>query len=649
LCDAGSCAKALPNGVTCADDGNVCTNDLCSNGVCVGTANTATCDDGKVCTVNDTCAGKACQGVPKDCDDGNTCTADACDATKECVHSAASGACDDGNKCSTNDTCTASACKGTVVNCDDGNACTTDGCVPATGCQNPSKVCDDGNTCTTDACDAVKGCTFANASGACDDANKCSANDSCDAGACKGTAVKCDDGNACTADSCESATGCKYTSTNKPEACDDVDNDCNGETDEGCDDDNDDYCDVAMAVEGTPATCSKTKAVGGKGDDCKDTLKDVNPGAAELCDDLDNNCAAGSDEGCDDDNDDYCDSIMTVIGVPATCKKTDGGPAPGKKGNDCADTNDSAGKAQFPGNPEVCGDALDNDCAGGADTGCGPAGMVLIPAGTFWMGCNATKDTHCSKQTKENPQHKVKLSPYYIDVKEVTVADYAKCFAAGKCQEPGGDSKKVYCNWDTSAKKAKPGRDQHPVNCVSWIEAQNYCKWRGAMVDAENKAKYDLPTEAQWEMAARGDCAKNGTAATDDAGCKAAMRTYPWGNQLATCSLAVLYDEAAGGCGCGGCSTLAVGSKPAGVSPYGLHDMSGNAWEWVRDVYGLNYYSVSPLQDPFDGPGDPFGNHGIRGGNFNWTAEVVRAGQRNGTYSNALDLYVGLRCGRSFP
>ena len=190
------------------------------------------------------------------------------------------------------------------------------------------------------------------------------------------------------------------------------------------------------------------------------------------------------------------------------------------------------------------------------------------------MGCNATKDTVCSGQTNENPQHKVALSAYFIDVTEVTVAEFKKCMDAGGCAAPGGDAScGSYSNWDSVAVKAKSGREQHPVNCVNWTESQKYCKWRGGQVDAANAAKYDLPTEAQWEMAARGSCEKNGKAATDDAGCKAAMRTYPWGEQAPSCTYTIMSD---GGVGCGANTTAVVGSKAAGDSPYGAHDIAGN-------------------------------------------------------------------------
>jgi hypothetical protein len=132
------------------------------------------------------------------------------------------------------------------------------------------------------------------------------------------------------------------------EVCDDTDNDCSGKADEGCNDDGDAYCDSKMTVSGKPAICT---AGGG---DCDDADKAVNPAAAEICDGKDNNCASGIDEGCDDDNDDWCDKNMTVVGSPLVCPKGS---------NDCDDGN----PFKSPGEPEKPCGGVDEDCDGQTD------------------------------------------------------------------------------------------------------------------------------------------------------------------------------------------------------------------------------------------------------------------------------------------
>ena len=134
------------------------------------------------------------------------------------------------------------------------------------------------------------------------------------------------------------------------ESCDDLDNNCNAATDETCDADGDQWCAAGKTVVGTPAICKLGK------DDCDDGNKNIFPGKAENCDDLDNNCNGSKDEGCNGDNDGYCTSAMATIGTPAVCIKG---------GGDCKD----ADAAINPGAIEAC-DGIDNNCAGGVDEVC---------------------------------------------------------------------------------------------------------------------------------------------------------------------------------------------------------------------------------------------------------------------------------------
>jgi len=131
--------------------------------------------------------------------------------------------------------------------------------------------------------------------------------------------------------------------TPSAEICDNLDNDCNGVTDENCDDDNDNFCDSSIAIIGTPTTCTSG------GNDCNDINSAINPSAIEICDDIDNNCNGNIDEGCDDDNDNFCDSSMIIIGTPSTCPLG---------GGDCNDANANI----KPGEVELCADGVDNNC-----------------------------------------------------------------------------------------------------------------------------------------------------------------------------------------------------------------------------------------------------------------------------------------------
>lgn len=235
-------------------------------------------------------------------------------------------------------------------------------------------------------------------------------------------------------------------------------------------------------------------------------------------------------------------------------------------------------------------------------------GMCLIPAGSFWMGCNSAVDNDCDSD--ESPYHEVTLSGYYIDKTEVTVDDYADCVTAGACTAPS-TAKANYCNWEVS------GKGNHPVNCVNWSQAGEYCTWAGKR----------LPTEAEWEKAARG---------TDG-------RKYPWGNEDATCEYAVMYDGTDYGCGTN--STWDVCSKsPAGDSPYGLCDMSGNVWEWVSDWYDFGYYTNSPASNP-TGPVSG-SDRVVRGGSFDFSGGALRASNRNYYNPSYVNDSRGFRCVR---
>ena len=231
---------------------------------------------------------------------------------------------------------------------------------------------------------------------------------------------------------------------------------------------------------------------------------------------------------------------------------------------------------------------------------------LVVPAGNFWMGC-APADSSCDSD--EEPFHEVYLDAFSIDVTEVEAADYDDCVQVDGCTPLGTDGA---CNG------AMSGRRDHPVNCVSWYQAEAYCVWAGRR----------LPTEAEWEKAARG---------TDG-------RLHPWGDQPPDCSLAVMDD---GGWGCGTQETWPVGSLPAGQSPYGALDMAGNVWEWVSDRYSADYYSTSPAENP---TGPTTGSERVfRGGSWLNDGGGLRASGRGWDLPSYSADGLGFRCAGEDP
>ena len=218
--------------------------------------------------------------------------------------------------------------------------------------------------------------------------------------------------------------------------------------------------------------------------------------------------------------------------------------------------------------------------------------LVYVIAGEFIMGSE-----HGAED--ESPVHSVYLDAFWIDKTEVTNKMYRLCVDEMECDQPGIT---IFYHDDTFA--------NHPVVDVTWEDANEYCTWAGRQ----------LPTEAQWEKAARG---------TDG-------RIYPWGNfwdgEL------INWGESKNEYR----STSPVGIFGSGASPYGAQDMIGNVWEWVADWYSGDYYQDSPFENP-TGPESGF-ERGHRGGSWYDYKFNLRASNRDRNTPHFPDLGIGFRC-----
>jgi sulfatase modifying factor 1 len=241
------------------------------------------------------------------------------------------------------------------------------------------------------------------------------------------------------------------------------------------------------------------------------------------------------------------------------------------------------------------------------------APMVLIPEGEFLMGTENVGFGWNQGNPNERPEHTVRLSSFYIDQFEVTIAHYAKFMEATGHSPPP--------LWDEDAVTAAGDR---PVVGVSWDDAEVYCKW----------AEKRLPTEAEWEKAARG---------TDG-------RRFPWGEMQPFVDIAnynrgdwvsyavTLAPVSSGVTG----MSVRHGTKEGGKSPYGLYHMAGNAAEWVADWYDREYYAQSPKENP-SGPSSGE-KKVIRGGSWGDPPRNLRVTARSSADPNCQDQSVGFRC-----
>jgi formylglycine-generating enzyme required for sulfatase activity len=263
-----------------------------------------------------------------------------------------------------------------------------------------------------------------------------------------------------------------------------------------------------------------------------------------------------------------------------------------------------------------------------------PKGMLAIPGGRFFMGSDDREDLDI-----ERPAHQVTVAPFCIDEFEVTTAEYKACSDAGECKRAGRENE-----WPSITTKERAafdplcnGRDaegkaKHPINCVAWDMAVRFCEHAGKR----------LPTEAEWEFAARGPDG----------------RRYPWGDETPTAghlnacgkeciawgkahgqSLSAMYDADDGYP-----NTAPVGSFPQGRSRYGVQDVVGNVWEWTAD-----YFADYTNDDQVDPKGPPSGERRvIRGGAWNGAQPSwVRPTFRYHDVPTTRSYGIGFRCAKA--
>ena len=261
----------------------------------------------------------------------------------------------------------------------------------------------------------------------------------------------------------------------------------------------------------------------------------------------------------------------------------------------------------------------DDDDAGDDDDATDPAdpGMVAIPAGTYAMGCHQElKPAGATCSSEELPVHTVTISAFQIDAFEVTSAQYVEFLNAhgNDCVDApclGGFADPEVDELD-GVWVALDAVRQRPIVEVTWYGAEAYCVWAGKR----------LPTEAEWERAARGDVSER----------------FPWGSDAPDCNRAIFGD----GCGEGRAWDVDDGFRDAGRSPFGVWDLGGNVWEYVSDRFDADYYEDSPEIDP-QGPvvGD---SRVVRGGGWESNEYAVEAWSRWGRPDFLGNASVGLRC-----
>lgn len=326
------------------------------------------------------------------------------------------------------------------------------------------------------------------------------------------------------------------------------------------------------------------------------------------CDDEDSGIHPGMAENCENGIDDDCDLLVDLQDPDCTCWDNDGDDYTDEAcgGSDCLDSDATVNPGRIESNANGnCRDGLDNDCNGFADDAderCFTSETVHIPGGCFDMGDSFSEGT-----SDELPAHNICLSAFEMDVHEVTCGEYAKCVDDGGCAPPPYGSSATRESY-----YGNPDYHDFPVIYIDWYAASGFCAWAGKR----------LPTEAEWEYAARGGLSG---------------KRYPWGDTISQADANYWDDDAPEDN-----DTDAVQRYPS--NGYGLYDMGGNVWEWVNDWHEPWYYLFSPQGDP-QGPVAGL-YRAFRGGSWGQPPEHLRIAARERLGPLIRLSMVGFRCAR---
>ena len=441
------------------------------------------------------------------------------------------------------------------------------------------------------------------------------------------------------------------------EICDGVDNNCVDDIDEGgnalCDDAV--FCNGQETCQGLsecqagsyPCTpddglwCNGTESCDEESDSCpRINVPDCSDDGLwcngdDFCNDTVNQCNHSGDP-CDDgtfcNGEEYCDEVSNVCGTsPGNPCPDDGAYCNGNES--CNESSDSCDHSGDPcEDPPLCDENFDfcTTWESGDEE-------VFVSEGNFQMGCEP-EDTECDEDGREEPLHEVWLSAYYIDIYEVNNTSYAEFLTwhGNDCEGYDcvkADSPYLRLSESGGVWSADAGYEEHPLVDVTWYGAKAYCEAQGKR----------LPTEAEWEKAAKG---------------AAEHYLWPWGdtwianaanygnsgdpfdNGMTSGTTPVGYYD--------GSDHGGVYQTTDGRSPYGAHDMAGNVLEWVSDWYGLDYYDeYLPYSWPADPQGPVSGTYRVyRGGGWNDYPQIMRASTRDWNAPTIWSDNLGFRCSR---